>query len=240
VPDCGHPVVHIVEQWDSFLRKSVFVFTLHRDLDNDRCINFDRQRCEMKTDGGSPANMQGSLGETHTYRWKFKLDAAFQTNTSFTHIHQLKAGDGTIDTDNPLITLTPRKGSPNDKLEVNFNDTMTSSSNTQLMKSVDLAPFKGAWVEAIEKVTYKYSGTYTITIRRVSDDSLLLSYTNTKLNMWRNGITFVRPKYGIYRSLNNISNLLSRRGYNRHCSISTQQSYYLSRLFLTDQLQLDK
>jgi len=29
-----------------------------------------------------------------------------------------------------------------------------------------------------------------------------LSYSNTNSDMWRNGTTFVRPKWGIYRSLN--------------------------------------
>ena len=31
---------------------------------------------------------------------------------------------------------------------------------------------------------------------------LLLSYENVKLDLWRPGFEFVRPKWGIYRSLN--------------------------------------
>src|SRR5262245_13833851 len=40
-PDCGHPVRHVREIFDSALGKNVFAFDIHRDLDNDRCVNFD-------------------------------------------------------------------------------------------------------------------------------------------------------------------------------------------------------
>ena len=59
VPDCIHPIRHITEAWDNILRKYVFVFSLHRSIDNDRCINFDRQRTEIKTWGSSPDSMKG-------------------------------------------------------------------------------------------------------------------------------------------------------------------------------------
>jgi hypothetical protein len=67
---------------------------------------------------------------------------------------------------------------------------------------VPLAPFKGAWVKAEEHIIYKTAGAYSITIKRMSDDSVLLSYSNTNIDMWRSGTTFIRPKWGIYRSLN--------------------------------------
>ncbi|HTY38948.1 MAG TPA: T9SS type A sorting domain-containing protein [Bacteroidota bacterium] len=198
VPDCGHPVRHISELWNAELRKYVFAFVLHRDLDNDRCINFDRQRCEIKTDAGSPESMKGSRGETHTYRWKFRLDAAFQPSPNFCHIHQLKAGDGP-DADSPLMTITPRSGTPN-KLQLIFT-APADSAGSATVKQVELAPFLGTWVEVYEKVKYDFNSTYEVVIRRVSDDTLLFSYNNTNINMWRNGSTFIRPKYGIYRSL---------------------------------------
>jgi hypothetical protein len=66
VPDCKHAVRHITEEWDAALKKHVFVFGIHRDLDDDRCINFDRQRSEIKTDASSPDTMKAAYGETHT------------------------------------------------------------------------------------------------------------------------------------------------------------------------------
>jgi hypothetical protein len=200
VPDCVHPVRHIFEQYDSTLKKNVFAFNIHRSVDNDRCINFDRQRVEIKTWDGSPDSMKGFLGDTMVHRWKFKLDAAFQPSTNFSHIHQIKAGDGTYDTDNPIITLTARLSSPN-RLELNFVTPVESGSITQRLATMNLAPFLGTWVEAYEKLTYGPNGKYSLILRRISDDSLMLNYSNTNIALWRTGITFVRPKFGIYRSL---------------------------------------
>ena len=38
-------------------------------------------------------------------------------------------------------------------------------------------------------------------ITDVETGATLVSYTNGSLRMWRDGATFVRPKWGIYRSL---------------------------------------
>lgn len=206
-PDCAHVSFgrHITEVFDNTLNKDVFSFKMHVTPDDDRCNGAtDRQRNEIKTYGPSPANLKGALNETVTYRWKFKLDAGIKPSSSFTHIHQLKAGDGTND-DAPVITITPRAGNP-EKLEI-IHTGNTSASTLGKVKIVDLAPFKGMWVEVIEKVSYKTSGTIDITIKKVSDGLVLLSYSNNNIDMWRDGATFVRPKWGIYRSLNNVASL---------------------------------
>ena len=65
VPDCGHPIKHITQQYDSILKKQVFAFTLHALLDDDRCGSTDRQRTEIKTFGISPESMKGHRGKTH-------------------------------------------------------------------------------------------------------------------------------------------------------------------------------
>jgi hypothetical protein len=203
VPDCVHPVIHITEEWDNLLRKYVFVFYLHKSIDNDRCINFDRQRTEIKTwSGGSPDSMLFYYRETSGARWKFKLDSAFQPSANFTHIHQIKAGDGTYDTDNPLITITPVKASTN-RLELRFMAPVQEGGNTIKLTTTALAPFLGEWVEAYETATYDSisHGSYSLTLKRLSDDATLLSYSTTALSLWRRGITHNRPKYGIYRSL---------------------------------------
>lgn len=49
VPDCVHPIPHISQQFDDELQTPVFVFYSHIDLDNDRCMVFDRVRTEIKT-----------------------------------------------------------------------------------------------------------------------------------------------------------------------------------------------
>lgn len=203
-PDCLHNEKHIKEEWDATLKKYVFAFILHKEIDGDRCNRVDRQRNEIKTYGPSPENMKASRGETHYYRWKFKLDKNFQPSPSFCHIHQLKAGDGP-DAGAPLITITPRYGTP-DKLQLIYTPS-SGVSGGGTVKQVDLAPFKGEWIEAIEKVVYNDPGEYNLVLKRVSDDAVLFEYESNKLDLWREGSTFMRPKYGIYRSINNPSYL---------------------------------
>ncbi|HVI48648.1 MAG TPA: T9SS type A sorting domain-containing protein [Chitinophaga sp.] len=200
VPDCAHPAFgrHITEVFDSQLNKNVFVFHLHVTPDNDRCgPNTDRQRNEIKTFGPSPDNVKATYGETVTYRWKFKIDAGFVPTTSFCHLHQIKAGDG--DDGAPLITLTPRAGSPQ-KLQVIYTPG-TGGTGGGEKASASLSDFKGNWVEVVEKITYTTTGKYQVTIKKVSDGTTLLTYTNNNIDMWRDGTTFCRPKWGIYRKL---------------------------------------
>ena len=205
-PDCADANFgrHIAEVYDDVLKKNVFEFYIHVTPDNDRCNGLtDRQRNEIKTYGPSPENLKASLGETVTYRWKFKLEAGFKPSPSFTHIHQIKAGDG--DDGSPLITITPRYGNP-DQLEI-IHTAGSSATTLGKVKTVNLASFKGNWVEVIEKVKYGTNGTFDITIKNVNDGALLLSYSNTNIDLWRTGTTFCRPKWGIYRSLNNTAYL---------------------------------
>jgi hypothetical protein len=200
-PDCSHTSFgpHITQAFDSDLGKDVFVFHMHVTPDNDRCTNFDRQRLEIKTDGGSPAALKGLLNDTVAYRWKFRLADGFQPSPNFTHVHQIKAGDG--DAGAPIITLTPRFGSP-DELQLIHTD---SAGTGRTLATTELAPFVGEWVEAHEQITYSHSGRYSVVIRRLSDGATLFSFSNGNIDMWRTGTTFCRPKWGIYRSLNSPS-----------------------------------
>jgi hypothetical protein len=198
-PECVHPQFgrHIAEVWDSVLNQYVFEFYSHVTPDNDRCINFDRQRIEIKTYEPSPDNLKGVVGETVTYKWKFKIAAGYRPSSSFTHLHQIKPVGG--DDGNPIFTLTPRKGSPN-KMEL-IHD------NTTKVSIVDLSLFEGEWVECTETIKIGASGTYSMVIKRVSDGTVILSYSNGNIMTIRPDNNFIRPKWGIYRSLNSPSDL---------------------------------
>jgi hypothetical protein len=203
VPDCSHPEFgpHINQILDSELGKYVFVFSIHVTPDNDRCVAFDRQRNEIKTYGPSPEYLKGFYGDTVTFRWRFRLDEGFEPSPSFTHIHQIKAGDG--DAASPIMTLTPRAGNP-DYLQLIHVDSSGVSTSVVM---TDLTPFKGAWVDAYEVITYGFNGSYAITLTNVADGTVLLAYSSDDVDLWRNQTTFVRPKWGIYRSLNSLQYL---------------------------------
>lgn len=202
-PDCSHLDFgrHIDEIFDNELNTNVFRFFIHANIDNDRCINTDRQRNEIKTYDQSPDNLKAVAGETVVYNWKFKLPEGFQSSSSFTHIHQLKGVGGEYE-DMPLITFTTRKGTP-DKLELRY----AAESTQATLKSVDLTHFKGVWVEVTESVAFNTLGSYSLTIKTVNDGTVLFSYENDALNTYKAGASFIRPKWGIYRSLNSVSDL---------------------------------
>jgi hypothetical protein len=203
-PDCKHPSfgAHVTQAFDNTLGKYVFVFHSHATLDDDRCTNEDRTRMEIKGGDGSPADMQHTQGQTAYYRWKFKLDAGFIPSSRFTHIFQIKAFNG--DDGAPLITITPRAGTPQ-KIQI-IHSSGEGSGSLGTVKEADLAPFKGNWVEAYVK--YKSSdgsaGTFEITLTRVSDGAVLLSYSNSSIDMWRDGSSYNRPKWGVYRGKDDV------------------------------------
>lgn len=204
-PDCAHPAFgrHITEAWDSQLNRYVFEFHIHVTPDNDRCINFDRQRNEIKTYDKSPANLIGVAGETVTYKWKFKLPTGFKVSSNFTHLHQIKAVGG--DEADPIFCLTARKGNPN-KLELNYY--IDSDLSAVKLTSENLSLFENTWVEVTERIKIdNVYGTYSIVIKNVSTGATILSYSNNQMLTIRANNAFIRPKWGIYRSLINSQDL---------------------------------
>ena len=206
-PDCNHSAFgdHIDEVHDNSVGDYVFRFYIHVTPDNDRCIKFDRQRNEIKTYDKSPENLLGVEGEKVIYKWAFKLADGFQSSPNFTHIHQLKSVGGSYSS-MPMYTLTTRKGTP-DRLELRYAETDTQIT----LKQTALSPMIGAWVEVTERIEYATTGFYSIEMTSKSTGHQLFYYDNTaaaapKVN-WRPGGSFVRPKWGIYRSLINDQDL---------------------------------
>jgi hypothetical protein len=205
-PDCGHPVRHVREIFDSAPGKNVFAFDSHRDLDNDRCTNFDRQRMEVKTAPGDANQgvLQHANGETAYYRWKFKLPSGFQASSNFTHIFQIKAQAGD-DAGAPLVTITPRAGNP-DLLQIIWTPP-SGQSGGGVKAQADLSLFRNVWVEAFAQYKSADSGNVQLSIKRLSDGVTLVSWNSGTVDTWRDGNNYNRGKWGIYRSLNSISQL---------------------------------
>jgi hypothetical protein len=205
-PDCGHAVRHVREVFDSALGKNVFAFDAHRDLDNDRCTNFDRQRMEVKTAPGdaNQSTLQHANGETAYYRWKFKLPSGFQASSNFTHIFQIKAQAGD-DAGSPLVTITPRAGDP-DIMQIIWTPP-SGQSGGGVKAQADLSLFRNVWVEAFVQYRSADSGNVQLSIKRLSDGATLVSWNSGTVDTWRAGNNYNRGKWGIYRSLNSISQL---------------------------------
>ncbi len=212
---------HISEVFDDDLGKYVFKFDIHVNEDNDRCRNFTRQRNEIKTFGPSKATLKATQGELVCYKWKFKLDTDFKANFSFTHIFQLKPSGGADDS-KPTLTLSPRLGGDSGNLELIFNPTTGNGEKDQkVVDGNNLTDFLGKWLEVTcliyvngdsNEISENNNGKYTdfqkpgsvsFVIKDVNSGVELMNYSNDDLDLDREGMTFTRPKWGIYRSLSN-------------------------------------
>jgi hypothetical protein len=199
---------HIAEVWDADLKENVFEFYSHINYvnadktittDNEPVSNVDqKQRVEIKSYEGSPDNLKGTIGETITYQWKFKLPIGFQPSSNFTHLHQIKAVGGTQDM--PIFTLTAKKASENKLFNVVHN-------NETIVASMNLSELEGTWVQITEVIKVGPNGTYSVVIKRIKDGKELLSYSNLDIETIRPDNNFIRPKWGIYRSLKKITDL---------------------------------
>ncbi|GIQ61099.1 hypothetical protein Flavo103_42340 [Flavobacterium collinsii] len=220
-PDAIHPGFgpHITEVFDADLNKNVFVFHSHvsnTPPDNEPVAGkTDRQRVEIKSYNPSPNNLKGIIGETVRYKWRFKIPVGFKPTTSFTHIHQVKAVDG--DDDDPLFTITLRKLSTGaTRLELLYDENAATATTKYALPALSL--FEGVWVEATETIKIGINGTYAMVIKKVSDGTVLVDYNNSNVQTIRPAYTaangtvytansFIRPKWGIYRSLTDIANM---------------------------------
>jgi hypothetical protein len=221
VPDAIHPQFgrHIVKVFDADLNKNVFEFYAHvksTPPDNEPVKGkTDRQRVEIKSYASSPDNLKGTVGEIVQYKWRFKIPNVFKPTNYFAHIHQIKAVDG--DEALPLFTLTLRKTAKGvNKLELIY--VQNEASKAIKYQNANMSLFEGVWVEAVETITVGLHGTYSIIIKKVQDGTALLSYKNSDIQTIRMAYTsekgiayaansFIRPKWGIYRSLKDIANM---------------------------------
>jgi hypothetical protein len=213
---------HIAEVWDADLKENVFEYYAHINyINEDKTTTTDnepvgdvaqKQRVEIKTYEGSPDNLKGIIGETITYQWKFRLPSGFQPSTNFTHLHQIKAVGGTQDM--PIFTLSAKKGKVNQ-----FN---VVHNNTTIVASMNLSELEDVWVEITEVIKVGANGTYSILIKRIKDGKELLSYSNPNLETIRPDNTFIRPKWGIYRSLKKVEDLKEEKVRFADFSISEQ------------------
>jgi len=200
---------HIQEVVDAEMG-NVFKFIIHvdEDIDRDKCDTTDRQRNEIKTYNQSPDELLGVIGETVEYKWSFKLPTGFQSSDSFTHIHQLKSVGGIEEEeDSPLITLTIYSKSSGDKLYIRHS--ATTSQTTISGHSVDISDLENNWVEVEETITYgmENEGSYSITITDIDTNEVFLNYSDNTQRYYKTDADFIRPKWGIYRSLNQASDL---------------------------------
>jgi hypothetical protein len=200
--------VHGTVDPDAELQQYVFRFDIHIDpvIDGDRCSSstVDRQRNEMKsiTNNSTWAKVQGNWDEWQILEWKFKLPIGLQPTANFFHIHQLKAQDGP-NNGAPTITITPRATSSglNKRIQIIHSVDGRNTDKGSIVDNVPLSEFEGEWVQVREEMHYAYEGHYSVKITRIRDGAVLIDFTDPNIDMWRMGSSYIRSKFGLYRSL---------------------------------------
>jgi hypothetical protein len=197
LPDSFHQpaFAHVQEEDDPDVGPS-FVFFMHRDVDRDP-VNHDRtdrQRCELKVFDRSPEHLKGYENTAFSYTWRFKISGDVPVSRRFLHLFQLKAAKSPDD-DHPVLTLTGALKSGAARLEIRHS----ASREDEVLAEAPWERATGVWLEASVRARYSDRGSLAVTIAR-TDGTPLIDFERDDIDLWRGG-GFVRPKWGIYRSL---------------------------------------
>lgn len=194
--------------YDATLGQHVFKLSIHKNadiIDGDRGTMTDRQRNEMKsrTSGSGYPEVNANYDEWQRLEWKFRIPAGYQPSGQFTHIHQLKAADGS-DNGSPLITISLRSNSNGSNKRVQVIHTARSGETGlgTFVDNIPLSDFEDEWVQVKTVAHMCRHGYYSITVTRLSDKKVLIDKTVKDIDLWRaKGSTSIRNKYGIYRNV---------------------------------------
>lgn len=204
-PDDHYGVEHIYLEADNVVGKH-FVFTSHLMLDGDRGEFIDRQRNEIKVFDSSKDTLKGFNGKSFQYTWKFKISEGMEFSRYASHLFQLKMKNG-IDS-SPVATLTVSEVSGVDHLQLRYTPDELSS---QVLASTPISEVSGKWLIVRCFATFLDEGALHLNLERMSDEVTLIDYQNDNIAMWReieSGKSgYVRPKWGIYRRIDDVSNL---------------------------------
>lgn len=192
-------VEHIFEDHDSVVGNH-FVFTIHRDLDKDRnkFEKFgDRQRNEIKAYAKSSDQLKGFEGQTLRYTWKFKIDEGMTVSKNFTHLFQLKSVDDGIGT--PILTISGANRRGEDLMILAHMPVRKPN----YLATIPWENAMGKWLEVDCLVRYANDGMLSLSVKEHLSQKVLYQYQADNVDMWRGTQAhhFVRPKWGIYRSL---------------------------------------
>ena len=198
--------VHLAVVKDDILNKPVLRFDIHITpvIDGDRCGGTDRQRNELKsaTNNTTWAKLQGNWDEWQRLEWKMKIPKGFQPTQAFCHIHQIKAQDGP-NNGAPVITVSLRanRDGSNKRVQIIHASSGGSGRSVGTFAEAPLSEFEDEWVQVAQEIHFRHDGSYSVKMTRIRDDKVLLVVSQNNIDMWRRGATFLRSKYGIYRSL---------------------------------------
>lgn len=198
-------VAHIWEETDANIGHH-FVFSSHRDEDWDRDrypATQDRQRNEIKVYSGSDNGLKAFENDVMEYGWDFYVDEGMAVSKRFTHLAQLVAvlDDGS----EPLTHLTAYENDGVDVVELRYEN---GGLEEVLDRYESWAAIHDEWLEVRARVHFSNQGSISFNVSR-ENGLPVLEVDRPSIDMWPVGAEYVRPKWGIYRSLDDAENLRS-------------------------------
>ena len=181
-------VTHIYVQGDDY---RVDMHLVQRDTSPDR------QRNEVKGMHAGGTDLVLGLGETWRLSWSLYIPSSLQATTTFEHIMQLKMpGDGS----SPILTMSLRRYGSVPKIEVKV-----FGSNT-VVGSTDLTPLQNHWLDTSVEFRIGDAPNGYVHWTLATGGKTLVDATSTGVDTWLGDR--VRPKWGIYRSVDDTSGSL--------------------------------
>eukprot|EP00122_Pirum_gemmata_P000936 Pgem_evm1s839 len=191
--DDKHNVKHLSINFDTIINKAVLNLVMHKaDGDGNKRLP-DRQRTEFKASATSSSLVKGYEDDTVAYMWWFKINKDVKPSRHFFHIFQLKVNGNVPGT--PLFTFSIEKKGRRDCFVFHH-----FGVEYELGKLKD---FAGKWIQAFVQVKYaKKNGYIKFDLKDIYGKRLIKQpQALYNANHWIEGTDFVRPKWGIYRSL---------------------------------------
>ena len=183
----SHPGVQHI-----FAEATQYRFVMHKQ-DRD---GSDRQRQEVRAIAQDGNRVDMHKNQTWRYNYQMFIPSSLKGTTSFTHIFQVKQS-GVAD---PLVTMSLARSGSTERIEMRMY-----AAGGAKVGTVDLAPLKNKWIDV------------EIEIKPADGSSGRLRYslkdgTKTIVDASRSGDTWIsgdqaHPKWGIYRSLKDSSQL---------------------------------
>ncbi|MFB4283957.1 MULTISPECIES: hypothetical protein [unclassified Nonomuraea] len=182
----SHPgVTHIYVSGDAYR------FDMHtQDRDGS-----DRQRNEVKGMRTGSGSSYLKILENETWRISYQLyiPTSLDATSSFTHIAQMKTpGSGA-----PLYTMSLPISGGTPKINVRYWD---EAEQTHEVGSTNLNPIQGKWLSTTFEFKAADSGYLRWTLKDGS--TTLVDRRLDDTDLWRGDDEYLRPKWGIYRSIN--------------------------------------
>ena len=157
----------------------------------------DRQRNEVKGMVTNGNILTINLGETWRFSYSMFIPTTLKGTTSFTHIMQMKRpGQGTA----PLMTMDLRRVGSKELIALK-----AWVSNVDVA-TTDLAPLRGHWIDTEVTVTAGAGTAGKLHWKLVDNGKVVVDAEKDGVNLWLGDR--LRPKWGIYRSVQDSADIL--------------------------------